>query len=169
MLTGEIDGYLTYYDVDDFTDPWKDPETVFLYHGLGRSVDVWYRWVPVLARHYRVLRTDCRGHGRSDPPRQGYEWSLATLAREAKILLDRLAVRRVHWAGESLGGLVGIQFANDYPNRLASLTLCATPYRYSPPAREEYRRWPQQLQHMSVKEWYLRGTELRFDPSKDDR
>ena len=168
MLTGEIDGYLTYYDIDDFTDPWKEPDTVLLYHGLGRSVDVWYHWVPVLARHYRVLRTDCRGHGRSDPPRQGYEWSLPNLAREAKLLLDRLAVQRVHWGGESLGGLVGIQFANDYPDRIASLTLCSTPYRYSIPAQDEYRRWPQQLDKMSVKEWYLQGTDLRFDPSKDD-
>ena len=169
MLTGEIDGYLTYYDIDDFCDPWKEPETVLLYHGLGRSVDVWYGWVPVLARHYRVLRTDCRGHGRSDPPRQGYDWSLAALAREAKILLDRLSVRRVHWGGESLGGLVGIQFANDYPDRIASLTLCSTPYRYSAPAQDEYRRWPKQLEQMSVKEWYLQGTDLRFDTDHDDR
>lgn len=168
MLTGEIDGYLTYYDIDDFTDPWKEPEMVLFYHGLGRAVDVWYAWVPILARHYRVLRTDCRGHGRSDPPRQGYEWSLATLAREAKLLLDRLAVRRVHWVGESLGGLIGVQFANSYPDRLASLTLCSTPYRYSPAAQAEARSWPEQLQHMSVKEWYLQGTPLRFDPEKDD-
>jgi pimeloyl-ACP methyl ester carboxylesterase len=116
-----------------------------------------------------VLRTDCRGHGRSDPPRKGYEWSLATLAREAKLLLDRLAVRRIHWAGESLGGLIGIQFANDYPDRLASLTLCSTPYRYSPAAQAEARQWPAQLQRMSVKEWYLQGTALRFDPHKDDQ
>jgi pimeloyl-ACP methyl ester carboxylesterase len=169
MLTGEIDGYLTYYDIDDFTDPWKEPEMVMFYHGLGRNVDVWYGWVPVVARHYRVLRTDCRGHGRSDPPRQGYEWSLSTLAREAKLLLDRLAVRRVHWIGESLGGLIGVQFANDYPGRLASLTLCTTPYRYSPAARAEARSWPEQLQRMSVKEWYLHGTSLRFDPDKDDQ
>ena len=100
MLTSEIDGYLTYYDIDDFSDPWKEPEMVLLYHGMGRTVDVWYGWVPILARHYRVLRTDYRGHGRSAPPRPGYPWSLATLAREAKLLLDRLAVKRVHWAGE---------------------------------------------------------------------
>jgi pimeloyl-ACP methyl ester carboxylesterase len=169
MLTSEIDGYLTYYDIDDFTDPWKEPELVLLYHGLGRTVDVWYGWVPILARHYRVLRIDCRGHGRSDPPRKGYEWSLATLAREAKLLLDRLAVRRVHWAGESLGGLVGVQFANDYPERLASLTLCSTPFRYSPAGQAEARRWPEQLQRMSVKDWYLQGTPLRFDPGKSDQ
>ncbi len=169
MLASDIDGYLTYYDLDDFCDPWRELDTVMLYHGLGRSVDVWYHWVPVLARHYRVLRTDCRGHGRSDSPRQGYAWSLATLAREAKLLLDRLAVRRVHWGGESLGGLIGIQFANDYPDRIASLTLCSTPYRYSAPRQNEYRRWPEQLEHMSVKEWYLQGTELRFDPDKDDQ
>jgi len=168
MLSGDIDGYLTYYDVDDFSDPWKEPESVLLYHGLGRSVDVWYHWVPVLARHYRVLRTDCRGHGRSDPPRPGYEWSLSTLAREARLLLDRLAIRRVHWGGESLGGLIGIQFANDYPDRIASLTLCSTPYHYSAPAQDEYRRWPEQLEQMSVKEWYTQRADLRFDTEKDD-
>ena len=51
MLTSEIDGYLTYYDIDDFSDPWKEPEMVLLYHGMGRTVDVWYGWVPILARH----------------------------------------------------------------------------------------------------------------------
>ena len=168
MLTGEIDGYLTYYDIDDFTDPWKEPEMVLLYHGLGRTVDVWYGWVPILARHYRVLRTDCRGHGRSDPPRKGYEWSLANLAREAKLLLDRLAVKRVHWAGESLGGLIGIQFAHDYPERLASLTLCSTPYRRSPALQAEINTWVEQLQRMSVKEWYRHCAARRFDPAKDD-
>jgi pimeloyl-ACP methyl ester carboxylesterase len=168
MLTSEIDGYLTYYDIDDFTDPWKEPEVVLLYHGLGRSADVWYGWVPILARHYRVLRTDCRGHGRSDPPRRGYEWSLATLAREAKLLLDRLAVRRVHWAGESLGGLIGIQFANDYPERLASLTLCSTPYRFNTVAQAETRRWLERLPCTSVKDWYLQSAPLWFDPDKDN-
>ena len=169
MLTGEIDGYLTYYEIDDFTDPWKEPEMVLLYHGLGRTVDVWYGWVPILARHYRVLRTDYRGHGRSAPPRVGYPWSLETLAREAKLLLDRLAVRRIHWVGESLGGHVGIQFANDYPDRLASLTLCSTPYRYTTAVQAKVRQWPQQLQQMSVKEWYLHDTAMRFDPNKDDQ
>jgi pimeloyl-ACP methyl ester carboxylesterase len=169
MLTGEIDGYLTYYEIDDFTDPWKEPEMVLLHHGLGRTVDVWYGWVPILARHYRVLRMDYRGHGRSAPPRPGYPWSLATLAREAKLLLDRLAVKRVHWAGESLGGDVGIQFDNDYPDRIASLTLCSTPYRYTRDMRAKARGWPEQLRHMSVKEWYLHDTTLRFDPDKDDQ
>ena len=168
MLTGEIDGYLTYYEIDDFTDPWKEPEMVLLYHGLGRTVDVWYGWVPILARHYRVLRTDYRGHGRSAPPRVGYPWSLETLAREAKLLLDRLAVRRVHWVGESLGGNVGIQFAIDYPDRLASLTLCSTPYRYPGAVQDKVRQWSTQLQQMSVKEWYLHDTATRFDPDKDD-
>lgn len=169
MLTGEIDGYLTYYDIDDFTDPWKEPEMVLLYHGLGRTVDVWYGWVPILARHYRVLRTDYRGHGRSAPPRPGYPWSLETLAREAKLLLDRLAVRRIHWVGESLGGNVGIRFAMDYPERLASLTLCSTPYRYPKNVQEKVRQWPEKLQQMSVKEWYLQDTAMRFDPAKDDQ
>ncbi|GIX48144.1 MAG: alpha/beta hydrolase [Candidatus Tectimicrobiota bacterium] len=168
MLTSEIDGYLTYYEITDFTDPWKEPEVVLLYHGLGRTVDVWYGWVPVLARHYRVLRTDCRGHGRSGLPRKGYDWSLANLAREAKLLLDRLALKRVHWAGESLGGLIGMQFAVDYPDRLASLTLCATPYRWRPAVQEAMARGIEQLQRQSVQEWYQQCLAFHFDVEKDD-
>jgi pimeloyl-ACP methyl ester carboxylesterase len=64
---------------------------------------------------------------------------------------------------------VGVQFANDYPERLASLTLCSTPFRYSPAGQAEARRWPEQLQRMSVKDWYLQGTPLRFDPGKSDQ
>ena len=103
MLTGEIDGYLTYYEIDDFSDPWKEPEMVLLHHGLGRTVDVWYGWVPILARHYRVLRMDYRGHGRSAPPRPGYPWSLATLAREAK-LLTRSSGRQARALGRGVAG-----------------------------------------------------------------
>ena len=35
--------------------------------------------------------------------------------------------------------------------------------------RAKARDWPEQLRHMSVKEWYLHDTTLRFDPDKDDQ
>ena len=55
--------YETHYELDDFTDPWKPAETIVIQHGLGRSSRFWYHWVPLLARHYRVIRRDMRGHG----------------------------------------------------------------------------------------------------------
>src|SRR5216117_536257 len=68
-----------YYEVDDYTDPWvTEKETVWLQHGVGRSTKFWYHWVPALARHYRVVRRDMRGHGQSADPGPNHTWSIRT-------------------------------------------------------------------------------------------
>ena len=56
-----------HYVVDDFTDPWTQPETVLMLHGNAESGLAWWAWVPTLARHYRVVRPDMRGFGQSTP------------------------------------------------------------------------------------------------------
>jgi 3-oxoadipate enol-lactonase len=45
-----------HYDDDDFTDPWSKAETVILHHGNAKNARLWYAWVPLLARDYRVIR-----------------------------------------------------------------------------------------------------------------
>jgi len=71
-----------YYEVDDFTDPWvTEKETVWLQHGVGRSTKFWYHWVPALARHYRVVRRDMRGHGQSADPGPNHTWSGVAVRR----------------------------------------------------------------------------------------
>src|SRR5436305_7210631 len=55
-----------HYEVDDFTDPWRQPETVLLLHGNAESGAAWYGWVPYpcaslphrAARHARLWRLD---------------------------------------------------------------------------------------------------------------
>jgi len=54
-----------HYLVDDYTDPWRDPETILLLHGNCESSAVWFAWGPHLARHLRVARPDMRGYGDS--------------------------------------------------------------------------------------------------------
>ena len=57
MPTVKLDETLEmYYEDDDFTDPWRTPETVVLHHGNAKSSRLWYAWVPLLARQYRVIR-----------------------------------------------------------------------------------------------------------------
>ena len=61
------DGTRLHYRYDDFTDPWKEALLVVLLHpGLGSSLRL-FGWVPHLARNYRVVRPDIRGHGKSQP------------------------------------------------------------------------------------------------------
>ena len=72
MPTVKLDETLEmYYEDDDYTDPWRTPETIVLHHGNGKNARLWYAWVPLLARQYRVIRVDARGFGRSSVPPKG--------------------------------------------------------------------------------------------------
>ena len=101
-----------YYEVDDFTDPWTKPETIVLHHGNCKSTRFWYRWVPILARHYKVVRLDARGLGRSTVPPPGYQWSLTGFAQDLERLLDHLKLDQAHLVGETVGGTISMQFFN---------------------------------------------------------
>src|SRR5678816_4749882 len=68
------------YTLDDYTDPWREAETIILVHGIAESGEAWRGWVPHLARNYKVIRLDLRGFGDSTPMPLDYEWSLDGLA-----------------------------------------------------------------------------------------
>ena len=122
-----------FYEIDDFTDPWvKDKETVWLQHGVGRSTKFWYHWVPALARQYRVLRRDMRGHGQSADPGPAHRWSLDELVTDMREFMDAMGLQQVHYLGESIGGILGIIFATRWPERFKSLTICNSPTSIRP-------------------------------------
>src|SRR5258706_148068 len=55
-----------HYLVDDFTDPWREAQTILLLHGNAESSAVWFGWVPQLGRHF---------------PQEGVEWWIKLMAR----------------------------------------------------------------------------------------
>ncbi|HKA43275.1 MAG TPA: alpha/beta hydrolase [Burkholderiales bacterium] len=127
---GDID---IHYDLADYTVPWREtpPETFLLYHGYARNMHFWRPWVPLLAADYRVLWFDARGCGETTKPPPGSRMSFSQLAGDAIGLMDKLGIERVHWVGESSGGIVGMTAALEHPHRLSTLTLCDTPFRRS--------------------------------------
>ncbi|MFK0088826.1 alpha/beta fold hydrolase [Pseudomonas sp. NPDC090755] len=96
-------------------------DPLVLLHGLGSSCKDWEMQVPELARHYRVILMDIRGHGRSDKPRERY--SIAAFSADLLALLEQLQTGPVHLVGLSMGGMVGFQFAVDHPQWLRSLCI----------------------------------------------
>src|SRR4051812_36869908 len=62
------DGLKLRYAVDDYSDPWLPRETLFLQHAAMGSSRRLYKWVPILARYFRVVRPDMRGHGQTEIP-----------------------------------------------------------------------------------------------------
>jgi 3-oxoadipate enol-lactonase len=120
------DGLALHYALDDFTDPWATPQTVFLLHAAMGDSQRAYRWVPVLARHFRVVRPDMRGHGHSDVPANG-ALSLRRLVDDVIELANHLDCATFHVAGASVGGIIALQLALDHPGRVATLGCFATP------------------------------------------
>ena len=62
------DGVSLAYVVDDFTDTWADSQPLVLLHAAMGDALRYSAWVPHLAGHFRVIRPDLRGHGRSQVP-----------------------------------------------------------------------------------------------------
>jgi len=98
-------------------------------HGFARNAMFWNRWVPAIAETRRVYRPDLLGCGLSDQPPDGYRYTPETIGAQILAVLDALSLPRVHWVGESSGGIIGLLLAAAHPDRIASLVLCNTPTR----------------------------------------
>ncbi|WP_441296811.1 bifunctional 3-oxoadipate enol-lactonase/4-carboxymuconolactone decarboxylase PcaDC [Allokutzneria sp. A3M-2-11 16] len=98
---------------------------VVLSSSLGSDLRVWDRQAEALVRAgYRVVRYDHRGHGGSPAPKGPY--TLAELASDVVEMLDAYEIRRAHFVGLSLGGMVGMWLAANVPQRIDQLVLCCT-------------------------------------------
>ncbi len=141
-----------HYELDDYTDPWTTPETLLLIHGVAESGRVWFAWVPKLARRFRVLRPDLRGFGQSSLPPQDYKWSLGALARDLKVLLDRLQIPAVHVVGQRIGGSIAMQFAHDFPNAVKSLVVIGGPATLALSSLNP-KAWLEHVRREGVESW----------------
>src|SRR5687768_16132919 len=118
------DGLQLRYVVDDYTDPWRECDTVLMVHAAMGSSRRFYAWVPHLARDFRVVRIDMRGHGESDAPKPD-QLAFERLSADAVELLDHLGIEAAHLAGSSAGGIVSQSVAIRYPKRVLSLASFA--------------------------------------------
>ena len=107
-----------------------DAPALVLLDSLGSSLAMWDPQVEAFARHFRVVRFDLRGHGRSPAPAGPYE--IADLGADVLALLDRLGIERAHLCGLSLGGMTALWLAEQAPERVDRLVLCCTSARLEP-------------------------------------
>jgi len=156
-----------HYAFADYTDPWRSAETILLYHGFGRNLEFWRRWVPLLARDYRILRIDARGCGGSSVPPPTVPYTVDALVQDAIGVLDHLGIARVHWGAEASGGHVGMALALAHPERVSSLTLCNTPFQL--PASTNDLFVPEEVERFGLGHWATKTLERRLDLDKIDR
>jgi 3-oxoadipate enol-lactonase len=97
---------------------------LFLIHGIGASRHSWDGMVERLKPHFRCIAYDLRGHGKSPlaPP----PYTLDDLVEDLEALRSELGIERAHFAGHSLGGMIGPAYARKYPDRVLTLGLYST-------------------------------------------
>ena len=162
MATLEISADLElFYTVDDFTDPWRNPQTILLCHGNNESHQAWYGWVPHLARQYRVVRPDMRGFGASTPMARDFPWTLDVVINDYLKLLDHLGIQRFHLVGAKIGGVIGRAFAARYPDRVHTLTVVGSP----PPIRADAATRAarvREVEELGIEHWARRSMGARL-------
>jgi pimeloyl-ACP methyl ester carboxylesterase len=105
--------------------PSHEAPTILLIHGLTMTADLnWFGVFPALARQFRVVALDLRGHGRGMPV--GYRFRLEECADDIAALADVLGIDRFIAVGYSMGGLVAQLLWRRHPERVAGLVLCST-------------------------------------------
>ena len=95
------DGCPIYVEVEG---PERAP-VLMLSNSLGTTLHMWDRQVTPFTRHFRLVRYDRRGHGRSGVPKGPY--TMERLGRDVLAVLDGLGLSRINWCGLSMGGMVG--------------------------------------------------------------
>ena len=109
-------------------------ETLMLIHGVACTAELnWGRVLGPLARHFRVVAADLRGHG--DGISAGARFRLEDCADDVAALAAVLNIGRFVAVGYSMGGMVAQLLARRHASLLSGLVLCSTAanVRESPP------------------------------------
>ena len=125
------DGTRIYWRLDGRPD--KPP--LVMVSSLGSDHAMWNPVLAGLERECHVLRLDKRGHGASDVP-EG-EYRLEQLAQDVLACADAAGWKRFHYAGLSIGGMIGMWLAQNAPRRLDRLVLSNTAARTDPGTFDE--------------------------------
>ncbi|WP_371223476.1 alpha/beta fold hydrolase [Roseovarius sp. 2305UL8-3] len=101
-----------------------DGPPLFLIHGIGAARNTWAKLLPVLTPHFTVVTYDLRGHGVSPMPEGAF--GLDDLVADLERVRERTGFEQAHFAGHSLGGMIGPAYALKYPDRVSSLGVLST-------------------------------------------
>jgi len=107
----------------ELTGPEQAP-VLMLSNSLGTDLRMWDDQVGPFTRHFRLLRYDRRGHGKSSAPKGPY--TMERLGRDVLAVLDGLGIGKINWCGLSMGGMVGMWLGANAPDRVDKLVLSNT-------------------------------------------
>src|SRR5690348_10178200 len=106
-----------------------DAPVLMLSNSLGTDLHMWDPQMPEFTRHFRVVRYDRRGHGKSGAPKGPY--SFERFGRDILTVIDALKIKTMNWCGLSMGGMDGQWLGANAPDRVEKLVLANTNFYYA--------------------------------------
>lgn len=94
---------------------------IILLHGYLESIEIWDSFTSLLIKHFRLIRIDLLGHGKSDMV--GNVSTMELMAESILEIMDYLKINKAFMLGHSLGGYVALAFLELFPDRLNGLCL----------------------------------------------
>jgi 3-oxoadipate enol-lactonase len=107
----------------------SEAPALMMSNSLGTDLHMWDPQAAAFAKHFRLVRYDRRGHGKSGAPTGPY--SMEMLGRDALAVMDGLGLKKVNWCGLSMGGMVGQWLGANAPERIDKLILSNTHSYYA--------------------------------------
>ncbi len=164
------DGTPLNFEVDDHTDPWERRPVLILLHGNGRNAQFWYQWVPYLSRDFRIVRPDMRGLGKSIfADGSAVDLSVESLIDDLLKVISALGVDKVHFCGESMGGILGLLLAAQHPSLIKTLTLVSTPVFIEEEMKERYALGYasriEAMEKLGIRKWVSETTKITRLPA----
>ncbi len=101
-----------------------------LQHGFSATLDTWRinGYTQELGKDYRLIMLDARGRGRSGKPHDAASYTFQKYVLDLVAVLDDLKIKKAHYMGYSMGGVIGFRIPLYAPGRFHSLILGGATY-----------------------------------------
>ncbi len=117
-------GVKIHYEVEG-----RGPPLLFQ-HGFSGTLDSWRTngYIQALSKDYRCIFLSARGRGESDKPHDPKAYYYKNLVLDLVAVLDDLKIKKAHYLGYSMGGLIGFRIPLYATERFYSLILGGAAY-----------------------------------------
>jgi proline iminopeptidase len=101
----------------------KGPVCIFPTAGWGPSSDIYIASMKPLEEQFTIVYLDTRGTGRSERPKTLEEYTWKHFADDIEALRRHLGVEKIWLIGHSMGGIMVLHYALEYPKQVEGLLI----------------------------------------------
>ena len=134
----------------------KQGTPIIFIHGVGLNHKIWKPQFDVFEN--TIVAYDILGHGQT--PLESSNLSFDNFSRQLLNLIDELNFKKIHLVGFSIGSLIARNFAENYNNRLESLTLLCSIFKRGKEQQQivndrfELSKKSRSLSNQALKRWF---------------